>query len=166
MAEQNLQNDIDGFDRITDALLNLLNSFPLLATGETIAYAMLEESTGKSMFAIGGAVIKAQRESVTGHVKQKCMYPFQVVFRATGLSQNRKIAVKERLDALGRWLEKQTISDGEASYTLEEYPVLEDGRIITEIKRTSPAYINDIESNDITDTIITIQCEYDYEFDR
>ena len=57
-----------------------------------------------------------------------CLYPFYVIYRASGLNENRKARVKEWLDTLGKWLEQQKIVVDREEYVLSELPPLTDGR--------------------------------------
>ena len=99
------------------------------------------------MFPVTGAVIKSDKTDITGYVVQECQYPFYVIYRAAGLSEDRKAAVKEWLDNLGRWLEKQSVSLKGNTYQLSEYPSLTGGRRFTSIYRQSPAHLDSIEDN-------------------
>ena len=49
--------------------------------------------------------------AITGKVNQVCNYPFYAVYRTAADSQNSKIDIKEFLDKLGKWLEKQIGED-------------------------------------------------------
>lgn len=163
--DNGVRYDLDGFDVITTAILELLNRYP---NGEgDFRFATLDETEGKAMFPSNGAVIRSERVSVTNHVYQKCIYPFSIWYRVTGLSENRKIAVKEWMDQLGRWLERQPISDGQGGVmVLGGYPILNDGRTIEDIKRTSPTVLSDIAENQTQDWVISMQAEYTFEYDK
>lgn len=163
--DEPVRYDIDGFDIITNAILDLLNGYP---NGESdIRFATLAEDEGIAMFPNAGAIIQAERVSITNHVFQRCLYPFSIFYRATGLSENRKIAVKEWMDTLGRWLEKQPIKNSDGSIlVLSDYPALNDGRKIEGITRTSPTVLSDIAENQTQDWVINLQVVYTYEFDK
>lgn len=162
--ENEVRYDVDGFDAVTNAILYLLNSYPL---GEgDFQFATLDESGGRAMFPTSGAIIREERESITGHVFQRCLYPFNIYYRAAGLNERRKIAVKEWLDTLGRWLERQIVVDKGVAYSLELYPALNDGRKIESISRTTPAGLANISANQTQDWVINMQLAYTVEFDR
>lgn len=166
MAEEKIVYDIDGYDVITKALLSLLNRFPDLR-GETISFSTLNENHGIAMFPSSGAVVISDVEDITAHVTQECNYPFFVVYRAAGLSANRKVNVKEWLDRLGCWLEKQPIViDDETAEVLVAYPTLNGTRKFTEIKRTTPAYLDGINENKSEDWVIALQAQYRNEFNK
>ena len=100
MAENEIKYDVDGYEAITAALRELINSFPGLAQGDEIAFSVLSEDSGKAIFPVSGAIIETEKRFILGDVRQVCLYPFYVVYRAAGLSENRKAAVKEWLDNL------------------------------------------------------------------
>ena len=144
MAEEKkpVKYDIDGFDVITTALQELVNQFPELREGDEIAFSTLDDASGKAMFPVSGAVIESEKESITGHVTQVCLYPFCVICRASGTKPKRKADIKEWLDNLGKWLEKQTITIKNNTYKLEEYPILTGNRKFLTIDRQTPAYLD------------------------
>lgn len=164
MANEETKYDIEGFDLVTSALLDLVNSFPGL-DDEVIGFATLDAENGIAMFPSSGAVVRVERESVTGNVHQECLYPFSVYYRAVGLTENRKIRVKEFLDNLGRWLEKQLIVIDDTGYVIKDYPPISGERKITKIARTSPAY--QIQANNsVEDWGISLQAHYTNDFER
>ena len=162
MAEKDkvVKYDIDGFDAITPAIRSLLNEYPGLSDGDEIAFATLADDKGKAMFPVSGASIETEKTSVTGRVAQICLYPFYVIYRGSGLSESRKAAVKEWLDDLGKWLEKQPITVNGKTDTITDYPGLTGNRIILEIKRTSPAYLESVEANKAENWAISISARY------
>lgn len=155
-----IKYDVDGYDIATNALKDLLNSFPGLLPGESIKFSTLEEDSGISFYPISGAVIATETTSVTGKVNQVCNYPFYVVYRTAADSQNSKIDIKEFLDKLGKWLEKQPVTiDGEAQ-KLFDYPELTEGRVITEIARQTPAYLDTTSEGNVQDWVISLALRY------
>lgn len=152
--------DVDGYEIVTDALKALLNSFPGLLEGESIKFSTLEEDSGISFYPISGAVIATETTSVTGKVNQVCNYPFYVVYRTAADSQNSKIDIKEFLDKLGKWLEKQPVMIGEQQQKLSAYPELTDGREITEISRQTPAYLDNTSEGNVQDWVISLALKY------
>jgi hypothetical protein len=168
MAEETkqIQYDIDGFDVITSALMELVNQFPGLQLGDAeISFSTLGEDYGIAVFPTSGAVIDSQKESITGHVTQVCRYPFCVVYRAANLSESRKAAVKEWLDNLGRWLELQEITINGEKSRLTEYPTLTGNREIQLIIRQSPGYLDSINENQSENWLINIAVKYRNEYD-
>ena len=152
--------DVDGYDIITNALKDLLNSFPGLHKGETIKFSTLEEDSGIDFHQISGPIIVTEKTSVIGKVNQLCNYPFYVVYRTSADSQNSKIDIKEFLDNLGKWLEKQPITIGGEVKKLKNYPVLTDGREITEIARQTPAYLDSTSEGNVQDWVISLALKY------
>lgn len=163
---QNLQADMEGYDLITSALMSLVNSYPGLEEGEEFSFAQLNDDEGIAIFPSTGAFIYEEKESITGHVTQMCQYPFTVVYRASGLNQNRKINAKEWLDTFGRWIEKKTVTIDGVEYTLESWPELTENRKIREMYRQTPSYLLDVPDNKSENWIEEIIIRYRAEFDR
>lgn len=166
MAEETVKYDVDGYDVLTTALLTLINQFPGLSNGDEITFSTLGEDSGKSMFPISGAIIETEKESITGHVTQVCLYPFYIIYRAGGLSESRKAAVKEWLDNLGKWLELQEVTISGGSYRLTEYPELTGDREFLTIARQTPGYLESVNENKSENWAIYISARYQNEFDR
>lgn len=164
--KKEVRYDVDGFEKITAAIRELVNQFPGLSVGDEIAFSTLSEDGGKAIFPITGAVIDTEKEDVTGNVVQNCRYPFYVVYRASGLSENRKANIKEWLDNLGRWLERQTITIGGTEYRLEDYPTLTGNRKFLDISRQTPGYLDSINDNKSEDWNIYISARYQNIFSR
>lgn len=141
----------DGQDNITTALLTILNEYPALMAGEKITFQSLSASGGIAMFANPAVAILTENESVTGHVRQTCAYAFTVVYRTK--ITNRQY-VKEWLDNLGRWIEKQ------------ELPLLTDGREFLKIARQTQGYLYNTTDDKAEDWAISLQATYRHEFDR
>lgn len=155
-----IKYDVDGYDIITNALGDLLNSFPCLLEGENIRFSTLEEDSGISFYPISGAVIVTETTSVTGKVNQVCNYPFYVVYRTAADSPKSKIDIKEFLDKLGKWLERQPIMIDGQQNKLIAYPELTDGREITEISRQTPAYLDNTSEGNVQDWTISLALRY------
>jgi len=152
----------DGTDNVTTALRELLNSYPELSTSDEITFSVLDTDSGKAMFPTSSVAILNEIEDVTGHVEQTCVYPFMVIYRVSGLTENRKANVKEWLDNLGRWLEKQEVNGN----VIESYPTLTKGKEFTKIARTSQGYLYNTSEDKVEDWAISIQATYTNEFDR
>lgn len=163
MAEQ-IKYDVDGYETITAALLDLLNQYPGLDDGYEIALAALDESSGISMFPISGAVVESEKRFITGKTTQICLYPFYVIYRASGLSEGRKAAVKEWLDSLGRWLEGRAVTVKGSEHQLQEYPALTGDRKFLSIVRQSPAYLDTVNENKSENWAVYITARYQNNF--
>ena len=166
MTEQKqVKYDVDGYDAVTSALRELLNQYPAL-DDEEITFSVLEETSGIGMFPVSGAVVETEKRSVTGKVTEVCLYPFYIIYRASGLNENRKARVKEWLDTLGKWLEqKKVLIDGE-EYTLSELPPLTEGRKFLSIERQTPAYLENTNEDKTEDWAIYISARYQYEYQK
>ena len=165
MPEQKtVKYDIDGYEAVTVALRELINQYPALSEGDEIAFSMLGEDSGKAMFPVSGAVIETERRSVTGKVTEVCLYPFYVIYRAAGLSENNKARIKEWLDSLGKWLEQKKVPINGTEYLLDEYPPLTDGRKFLSISRQTPAYLDTVNENQSENWAIYISARYQYDY--
>lgn len=158
--------DVDGYDEVTKALTDLVNLYPGLTSNERIEFATLGEKSGKAIFPISGAIIQTEREDITGHVTQNCLYPFYVFYRKQGLSENAKVKAKEWLDNLGRWLERQPVVINGQNYQLSNYPELSGNRKFEEIERQSPSYLESTDDNKAENWAIYISARYKNEFDK
>lgn len=159
--------DVDGEEAVTPVLKELLNSFPGFSPEQKVTFATLGESSGIAMFPVSGAAVEQTEEDILGHVQQVCAYPFSVVYRTAPKTEVQRTKIKELLDALGRWLEQQTVSLDSNQYHLESYPDLSSGnRKIKNISRTSAAYLNAAYQDGVEDWMITARLTYDNEFDR
>lgn len=156
--------DLYGTDEVTNAIVTLLNDYPRLATGEEISFSVLSEDGGISMFPMPGAVIERDRVDVLGNHEQICQYPFYVFYRANGLSEGRKVSVKEWLDDLGRWLEKQPITVGNVTSQLDAYPALSGHRSFLSIQRVSPASLDSLGENQSENWVIRLTARYKNDF--
>ena len=164
--EKIVKYDIDGYEKVTTALTELLNQYPALDSREEITFSVLEETSGVGMFPVSGAVVETEKTTITGKVTKVCLYPFYVVYRASGLNESRKARVKEWLDTLGKWLEQQkVVIDGE-EYVLSELPPLTDGRKFLSIERQTPAYLDNTNEDKTEDWAIYISARYQYEYQK
>lgn len=155
--------DVEGSDIVSTTLMALLNIFPGLGNRK-IAFSTLSETSGIGFFPTSGAVLLTNRESITGHVRQKCAYPFNIVYRAALKTEKQKMRVKEFLDALGRWLEQQPVELEDETYTLLAYPVLEKGRKIKNIVRSTPAYLERAYQDSVEDWTIRLTLTYEADY--
>lgn len=165
MTEQKqVKYDVDGYEAVTSALRELLNQYPGLERGEEITFSVLEETSGIGMFPVSGAVVETEKRSVTGKVTEVCLYPFYIIYRASGLNENRKARVKEWLDTLGKWFEQKKVLIGGEEYALSELPPLTDGRKFLSINRQTPAYLDNTNEDKTEDWAIYISARYQYEY--
>lgn len=158
--------DVDGHEVVTDALLELVNQYSELTGDERIQFSTLPDDGGVSFYPVSGAVIESERTDITGHTERTCLYPFTIVYRAANLTANRKLSVKEWLDRLGRWLERQTVTINETEHRLEEYPPLTGNRKILSIERQTPAFLDEPNEDKTEDWQISISARYVCEFMR
>ena len=165
MPEHIIGYDFDGYEKVTTAIREFINSYPDL-DGDIVEFATLGEESGIAVFPTNSAVITSERISITDHVKQVCSYPFFIIYRAGGLSENRKANIKEWLDKFGAWMEKQPIKVHCDVIRVTEYPKLTGNRVITKIQRQSPAYLDSINDNQSENWMISINVTYENEFDR
>ena len=158
--------DFDGFDYVTNALMSLINSFPGLDEGERFTFATIPNEDGLSVIASSGSFIIEHHESITDYVWEVCAYPFTVIYRASGLNQSRKIAAKEWMDTLAKWLTRQTVWINGQEYHLEKWPALSEGRRIKTITRQSPAYLASINEDTSENWVMDLIIQYHNEFER
>lgn len=165
MAEKKqVKYDIDGYDAVTSALMELLNQYPGLNVKDEISFSTLGEDVGKAMFPVSGAVIETERRSVTGKVTEVCLYPFYIIYRASGLNEKNKVRIKEWLDTLGKWLEQKKVLIAGTEYQLEGLPPLTDGRKFLSIERQTPSYLDTVNENQSENWAIYISARYKYEY--
>lgn len=158
--------DIDGTEAVSKVLLSLLNSFPGL-DGKSVLFSTLSDTSGIGFFPTSGAALLSDTEDITGHVKQVCLYPFNIIYRAAPKTEAQKLRIKEFLDTFGKWLEKQPITISGNTYRLEAYPDLtSDNRIIKSISRTNPAHLNGVYNDGVEDWLISVTLRYENEFNK
>lgn len=155
--------DVDGEEVITNALAELLNSFP---TDKAITFSNLGKDSGFSFYPISGAAIHSEKEDICGNVNQICQYPFVIVYRNAPKLDKQKIRIKELLDNIGKWLEGQTVSVNGESIELSEYPKLSGDRKILSIRRITPAYVDETDESGTQDWIIQMNLKYKNKFER
>lgn len=159
--------DVDGSEAVSSVLLTLLNSFPGLSARQNVLFATLSETSGIGFFPTTGAALQSDTEDITGHVKQVCLYPFSVIYRTAPKTEAQRLRIKEFLDALGKWLERQPVILNGNKCQLAEYPALSPGnRIIKTISRSSPAYLNAAYQDNVEDWLIALRLTYENEFNR
>lgn len=159
MADNQVVYDVEGDAILTDAIMNLVNTYPALKN-EQIAFCALSPNSGKALFPTGGAVVERDRRDILGNRQQNCLYPFTVVYRVGGARSSKKITIKNWLDTFGCWLEMQDVQIDGQTYRLQEYPTLTGNRKITEITRQSPAYLESINDNGSENWVVSITIHY------
>ena len=166
MATQKMV-DIDGAEAVSKVLLALLNTFPGLENGKKVQFSTLSETSGIGFYPTSGSALLSDKEDITGHVTQVCMYPFSIIYRAAPKTDLQKIRIKEFLDALGKWLELQPVVINEKTHNLTKYPVINIGnRVIKSISRTNPAHLNATYDDGVEDWIISATLKYENEYDK
>ena len=166
MPNENLRSDVEGYELVTKALMDLVNTYPGLEPGEDFKFATLPAAEGVAIFPSTGSFIYDERESITGHVTQMCQYPFTVVYRASGLSHTLRVTAKEWLDTFGRWIERQPVQIDGSTQVLESWPELTNDRVIREVTRQSPAYLETVDEDKSETWIMDVIIRYHNEFDR
>lgn len=159
-VKKTVRYDVDGYDIVTNALKDLLNKYPGIYEDMAIAFSTLDEDSGISFYPISGAVIAIEKKGVTGKVNQLCNYPFSIVYRTAASSANAKVNIKEFLDNIGKWLEKQPVTIDGKQYKLDNYPTLTEGRVIEEISRQTPSYLDSTSENNVQDWVINMTLMY------
>lgn len=164
--EKQVRFDVDGSEIVSKVLLELLNKCPALC-GKKIAFSTLGEDEGLGFFPSVGAAITSETETITGDVHQVCAYPFDVVLRCAPKTEAARIRCKELLDAIGRWLERQSITVNGEMHTMDAYPALTEGnRKIRAISRTSPSHLNAVYQNGVEDWLFSGSLRYENNFCR
>ena len=145
------------------AIRALLNGYPGL-DGEKIRFEELGEESGIAFSADSGALVMAERRSITDHVTQTCQFPFLVVYRTTSTREFEKLNVSAFLDSLGKWICKEPVEIAGEDHRLLSYPEISDGRRITRITRNN-SYGTVPNENKSQDWILPVSVQYTYEFD-
>ena len=158
--------DTDAGNALSRVVTTLLNEFPGLGN-KTISFSGLDHDSGIGFFPTSGATFLQNKESITGYVKQTCLYPFTVIYRAAPVSDSQRIEIKEFLDALGRWIEQETITIDENEYRLESYPdINSSNRKIKSIERTNAAHLGRRYNDAVEDWQISLRLTYTNEYQK
>ena len=159
-SKKTVKYDVDGYDIGTNVMKEMMKKDQGLETGEMFKFSTLKEDDGMAFYPVSGAVIAQEKKSVTGKVNQLCNYPFYIVYRTSRDSPNTKADIKEFLDSVGRWLERQSVViDGEKC-KLTSYPTLTEERKIEEITRITPSYLDKTYENNVQDWVISMSLKY------
>lgn len=154
--------DILGFDVITKAVKELLNQFPGLSEGEEVRFEELEEDGGIAFSNNSGALVYDQKKSITGIVRQRCQYPFYIVYRMASTKERQKLIVQEFLDVFGKWICREP-NVYEHTGQIAQYPKLTGFREITTITRDN-IYGLDPKENGVQDWVLPVTVEYNSKF--
>ncbi len=165
MADENRPIGVDasGYEVITKAVSELLNSYPGL-NGRIISFEDLSTS-GIAFSADNGSLIMRETEDITGHVKQECQYPFFLIYRTSSTSASQKVKVQTFLDSIGKWMCREPADVNGQEIQLTEYPALAKGRKITRITRSN-SYGIEPDEKGVQDWLLPAVAEYTNEFDR
>lgn len=155
--------DVDGFEILTNAVLELLSQFPGL-NGREILFEELGKESGIAFSANNGALVMSERRSITDHVRQNCQYPFFIVYRTASTQEHQKLQVQAFFDAIGKWLCREPAVVNGETVRLKSYPALSDDRKITRITRSN-SYGLEPSSDGVQDWLMPVTVEYTNEFD-
>lgn len=134
---------------LTKPLLDFLNRYPNLQFGESIVFGDASHKDGLAMYPIGGALVVSETEDITGGHESNRQYPFYVVHKGGTGSSNRAISIKDFLDELGAWCERQ------------DYSSLNTSEIeVTAIDRQTVAAMESIEEDGTENWTIAISLFY------
>lgn len=158
--------DVEGFEFVTKALMDTLNSYPGLYEGEEFRFSTTNLNDGLVVAATSGAVITEEYESITGHVYQMCAYPFMIILRTVGLSTTRKVETKEWMDTLAEWITRKAVAIHGVVHKMERWPILSGDREIRQITRNTPAYLAEITEDKTECWVMNLTINYRQEFDR
>lgn len=157
---QPIGSDASGYVILRDAMLDLVNQFPGLLTGETVKFEELGSESGIAISDNSGAKVYTEDTYVSGGRSQKCRYPFYIVYRAASSAKERqKMSIQEFLEMFGNWLcREEAVIDGE-TYRLTSYPELSGDRKITRISREN-SYGTEPQENGVQDWVLPVTVEY------
>lgn len=155
--------DVSGHEAVTNAVSELLNSFPGL-NGREILFEEISAADGIAFSSDSGPLIMSQRRSITDHVYQTCQYPFFVIYRSTSTREFQKLHVQNFLDTLGKWLCREPVEVNGAVCQLKSYPKLSKNRKITSISREN-IYGLVPNENKSQDWMLPVTIRYTNEYD-
>lgn len=158
--------DAAGYDILTKAIKDMLNSFPGLMSGENVKFEELKDESGIAFSNNTGALVYTSTKDVIGYTHQTCKYLFVIVYRTSAQSkEQKKLSVQEFLEAFGRWLCMEECNINGKTYILYEYPKLSGGREIKDISRDN-CYACEPQTNGVQDWILPITIEYTHDFKK
>ena len=162
--EKVVKFDLDGYEVVKDAILEIINQCPLIEGKEPVSFGVLEETHGFAIIPVSSSVIESTRKSVTGKGTEICYYPFALVYRDTGMNEKKKSEVSELLDNIGKWLERKEINVYGESQKLQSYPALTGNRKFLEIRRQTNSYLENVYDDKTEDWTIRITARYQNEY--
>ena len=162
MKDKPIIYDLNGYEVVKDAILELINQCPAIET--EVSFGVLGETYGFAMIPISSSVIESRKKSITGKVTEVCYYPFSLVYRDAGMNEKRKLEVSEMLDNIGKWLEKQEIIVKDEVHKLSKYPALTGNRKILDIQRQTNSYLANTYEDKSEDWEIRITARYQNEY--
>lgn len=133
---------------IADALLKWLRTCPYMPEGMNLAYQNLGDSSGMSLHTLKGTV--KRKEYVDGSYEG--YYPFAIYLRDMPDSTNTRLECTDILDTIGAWVDEQ-----------DDYPELDDNRIINSINMVSNATLVKRFENGVEDYMATFELLFEKE---
>lgn len=150
--------DIDGEETLSRMLMDLINTFPSM-NGRKVCFSTLEQTSGIGFFPLSGAAVIKETKDITGTCYQTCQYPFVIIYRAAPKNEEARLRIKEFLDLLGKWLEKQAVPSANPTQ-IDAFLSPDGSRRIKTISRTSPAYLDKAYDDGIEEWCISINATY------
>lgn len=164
MADEVLGIDASGYEVLTKAVSELLNRYPGL-DGRVVSFEELGDTYGIAFSADSGALILNEQEDILGNVKQRCSFPFIVVYRSASTRASQKLYIQTFLDSLGKWICGEPAVVDDVEYRLLAFPELADGREIKKITRQN-SYGAEPTEKGIQDWLMPVVVEYENNFTR
>lgn len=162
--EKVVKFDFDGYEVVKDAVIELINQSPMVKNSEKVSFGVLEETYGFAMIPLSSSVIESTTKTITGKIKEKCYYPFSLVYRDSGMNERKKSDVSELLDNIGKWLERKEIIVDGVGQKLQSYPALTGNRKFLEIRRQTNSYLANTYEDKSEDWEIRITARYKNEY--
>ena len=133
---------------IAEALLKWLRTCPYMPEGMKLAYQNLGDSSGMSLHTLKGTI--KRKEYVDGSYEG--YYPFAIYLRDMPDSTNTRLECTDILDKIGAWVDEQ-----------DDYPELDDNRIINSINMVSNATLVKRFENGVEDYMATFELLFEKE---
>lgn len=148
---------------ISKVLVDLINEFP---SPMPVTFNNLNDREGIAIFPQGSTFLLNEMVSITDFVRQDCFYSFNIIYRISPRKDGQKMRVKEYLDMLGAYLEKQAVVVDDTTYKIDEYPELSEGKKILSITRSSQSYLASQYEDGVEDWLVGCNLVYKNEFQR
>lgn len=155
--------DATGYEVLTNAVLALMEEFSDIV-GKPIYFETLGEKSGIAFSADNGALVMAERRTITGKIWQSCQYPFYVVYRTASTEEWQKLQVQAFLDSLGKWICQEPAEINGETIRLKSYPELSRGRKITRVTRLN-SYGLEPNAEGVQDWLLPITVQYTNEIE-